>query len=61
MSSRFFRFALIVVLLLLAAQVMQPYVFRLMFEATTSRPVTPRGDHSEIERSTIALFEKVSP
>jgi hypothetical protein len=47
------------VLLLLAAQVMQPYVFRLMFAATTSRP--PRGELSEIERSTIALFEKVSP
>jgi S1-C subfamily serine protease len=61
MSARFFRFALIVVLLLLAAQVMQPYVFRLMFAATTARPVTPRGDLSEIERSTIAVFEKVSP
>jgi S1-C subfamily serine protease len=61
MSGRFFRFALIIVLVLLAAQVMQPYVFRLMFAATTSRPFTPRGELSEIERSTIAVFEKVSP
>jgi 2-alkenal reductase len=61
MNARFFRFALIIVLLLLAAQVMQPYVFRLIFAATTSRPVTPRGELSEIERSTIAVFEKVSP
>jgi hypothetical protein len=61
MNSRFFRLALIIVLVLLVAQVMQPYVFRLMFVATTPRPIEARGDLADLERSTIALFDKVSP
>ena len=61
MRDRFFRFALIVVLLLLAAQVAQPYLTRILFAQTTPRAVEARGDLSEIERSTIALFERVSP
>ena len=61
MNSRFLRFALVVVLLVLAAQVAQPYVIRLMFGATTPRPVEARGNLSEIENSTIALFDRVSP
>jgi S1-C subfamily serine protease len=61
MNGRFFRFAIVVVLLLLAAQVLQPYVSRLMFAQTTPRAVTPRGDLSDAERSIIALFERVSP
>jgi S1-C subfamily serine protease len=61
MSGRFFRFAIIIVLLLLAAQVAQPYVARLMLAATTPRPVEPRGNLADIELSTIALFERVSP
>ena len=61
MSGRFFRFAVLVVLLLLAAQVAQPYILRLMFAATTPRLVDARGNLSEAELATIALFERVSP
>ena len=34
MTSRFLRFAVLFVLLLLTAQVVQPYIFRLMYSAT---------------------------
>jgi 2-alkenal reductase len=61
MSSRFFRFAILFVLLLLAAQVAQPYIFRLMYSATTPRLVVPRGNLSEAEQANIALFRQVSP
>jgi 2-alkenal reductase len=61
MSGRFLRFAVLIVLLLLTAQVAQPYITRLMFAATTPRLVVPRGSLSEAERATIALFEQVSP
>ena len=61
MSSRFFRFAVLIVLLLLAGQVVQPYISRLMFAATTPRLVAARGNLSEAELATIALFERVSP
>ena len=61
MTSRFFRLAILVVLLLLTAQVAQPYIFRLMYSATTPKLVVPRGTLSEAEQSTIALFDHVSP
>ena len=61
MNTKLFRIALIVVLVLLAALVSQPYVFRLMFSATSPRPVEPRGELAEIEKSTIELFQRVSP
>jgi S1-C subfamily serine protease len=61
MSGRFFRFAIIVVLLLLAAQVAEPYINRLMFAQTTPRPIAARGDLSDAERSIVALFQRVSP
>ena len=44
-DARFYRFALIVVLALLAVSVAQPYVTRLLL--TARRPVTARGDLSE--------------
>ena len=61
MNTRLFRIALIVVLVLLAVQVLQPYVFRLMFSATSPRPVEPRGELADTEKSTIELFRRVSP
>jgi S1-C subfamily serine protease len=61
MNGRFFRIAVSIVLLLLAAQVAQPYITRMMFAATTPRPVEARGNLSEAERATIALFQRVSP
>jgi S1-C subfamily serine protease len=61
MSSRFLRFAIVFVLLLLTAQVAQPYLSRLMYSATTPKIIVPRGNLSEAEQATIALFDRVSP
>jgi S1-C subfamily serine protease len=61
MNSRFSRFAVIVVLLLLAAVVAEPYATRLMLSDTTPRVVTARGDLSEAEQTIVAIFQKVSP
>ena len=58
MTSRFLRFAVLFVLLLLTAQVAQPYIFRLMYSATTPKIIAPRGNLSEAEQSTIALFDQ---
>jgi 2-alkenal reductase len=60
-DGRFFRFAIIAVLALLAASVAQPYVTRLLLSGTAPRPVTARGDLSDAEQSITALFERVSP
>ena len=61
MTSRYFRFAVLFVLLLQTAQVAQPYIFRLMYSETTPKLVVPRGNLSEAEQATIALFDQVSP
>src|SRR5262245_23671524 len=61
MSDRTLRIVLIAVLVALGVYVGQPYVDRLLFSATTSRAVEPRGSLSGLERSTIQLFERVSP
>ncbi len=60
-DGRFFRFAFIAVLALLAVSVAQPYVTRLLLTDTAPRPVAARGDLSEAEQSIIELFERVSP
>jgi S1-C subfamily serine protease len=60
-DGRFFRFAIVVVLALLAASVTQPYVTRLLLSDTAPRPVTARGNLSDTEQSITALFERVSP
>src|SRR5215831_14652051 len=61
MNDRFSRIVLIALLVALGVYVGQPYVDRLLFSASTSRAVEPRGSLSDLERSTIALFEHVSP
>jgi 2-alkenal reductase len=60
-DARFYRFALIAVLALLAFSVAQPYVTRLVLSDTAPRTVAARGDLSEAEQSIIELFERVSP
>ncbi len=45
----------------LGVYVAQPYVDRMLFSASTPRAIEPRGNLSELERSTIELFERVSP
>src|SRR6202008_4277373 len=61
MGDRFTRIAVIVLLVALAAYLGQPYVDRLFFSASTPRAVEPRGALADLERTTIAIFERVSP
>jgi 2-alkenal reductase len=55
-NGRFLRFAILVILLLLAAWVAEPYVARLIFAQTSPRLIEARGNLSDAERSIIALF-----
>ena len=59
--DRFGRVALTILLVLLAILVAQPYVERLVFATTSPRTVTPRGELSQLEKSTVELFERVAP
>jgi S1-C subfamily serine protease len=61
MHDRFYRFAILLLILLLAILVGQPYVDRLLFAATSPRPIAARSDLADSERATISLFERVSP
>jgi 2-alkenal reductase len=60
MQDRFTRLTLSILLILLAAFVVQPYIDRI-FLSGTPRPVEPRGSLAEAERTTIEIFERVSP
>jgi S1-C subfamily serine protease len=60
MRDRFTRLTLGILLILLAAVVVQPYIDRIFFSGTP-RPVEPRGSLAEAERTTIEIFERVSP
>ena len=60
MRDRFTRLTLSILLILLAAFVVQPYIDRIFFSGTP-RPVEPRGSLAEAERTTIEIFERVSP
>jgi len=59
--DRFLRIAVTAALLLLALFVAQPYVTSLLFSADAPRAVTARGDLSQAEASTVALFERAAP
>jgi 2-alkenal reductase len=61
MSDRFARFAIAVVVLIVGVYLGQPYFDRFMYSASTPRAVAPRGTLSELERSSIELFERASP
>jgi 2-alkenal reductase len=61
MNQRITRIILIVLLIAVGAYIAQPYIDRLLYSASTPRTVEPRGSLSELERSTIELFEHVSP
>jgi len=61
MERRSFRLVALTILILLGFVVFRPYVERSLFSATAPRPVEARGNLSDSERSTIELFERVSP
>jgi len=60
-SARLTSVALLVLAVVLGVMAAQPYLDRLLFSASTPRPVTARGDLSGSERSAIEIFERVSP
>jgi S1-C subfamily serine protease len=55
------RAALIAALLVTIGVLVAPYARYFFFSATTPRPVQARGDFADLERITIALFERASP
>ena len=61
MDSRFSRFVLFAVLLLIAAFVAEPYVRDFAYTSPTPRPIEARGALADFERSAIAVFERDSP
>jgi S1-C subfamily serine protease len=60
-QNRFTRMLVAVLAVLLAIIAAQPYVERLLFSASTPRAVEPRGQLSDSERSTIAVFRHAAP
>src|ERR1700738_3338186 len=56
-----FRIAIFWLLVLATAFVAEPYVVAWRFSATSARTITPRADLTETERTTIKLFQSVSP
>src|SRR5437016_1162309 len=61
MPNRFTRIATVLIILLLAAVLAQPYVERMVFATTVPKPVAPRGDLAEWEKSTVDLFAQAAP
>jgi S1-C subfamily serine protease len=60
-QNRFTRMLVAVLAILLAIIAAQPYVERLLFSASTPRAVEPRGQLSDSERSTFAVFRLAAP
>lgn len=61
MNGRFNRSIIVVLVVLLAALVAEPYLERTVFSPPAPRLVAPRSDLAESERATIELFRRVSP
>ena len=61
MQDRATRIVMLVVAVLLAILVLQPYVNTYLFSAREPRPVAARGDLADLERTTIKVFETVAP
>src|SRR5947209_568562 len=61
MNQGFSRVALAIIIVLLAGVAAQPYIERGLYGTTSPKPVIPRGDLAESEKSTIELFERASP
>jgi 2-alkenal reductase len=61
MGDRLARVLVVALLVVLGAYLAQPYLDRFFYSASSPRSVEPRGSLSEIERTTIEVFERVSP
>ncbi|HEY7666439.1 MAG TPA: trypsin-like peptidase domain-containing protein [Xanthobacteraceae bacterium] len=61
MGDRTARILIVALLIVLGFYFGQPYFDRLMYSASTPRAVEPRGSLSEVERTTIDIFQRISP
>jgi len=61
MTDRFVRILGVGLVLLLGLWLVQPYLQRQFLAATTPRQVEARGDLAAFERTTIEIFDRVSP
>src|SRR6516165_9555165 len=61
MSQRITNLLIIALLIVVGIYIAQPRIDRWLYSASTPRTVAPRGNLSDLERSTIELFERVSP
>jgi 2-alkenal reductase len=61
MESRSTRFALLTILAVLAVIALRPYIEHHLYAATAPREVAARGSLADYEKSTIEIFEHVSP
>ena len=57
-SNRLFLTAILALLVIVAVR---PYVVERFYSATAPLPVQARGDLANYERSTVAIFNQVSP
>jgi 2-alkenal reductase len=60
-TSRLLAIAIVWLLLLATAWVVEPYAIALWASATAPRAIAPRGDLAEAERTTIKLYQTASP
>lgn len=61
MNSRFGRYAIIWILLILTIYVADEFVRGTLFTEDAPRPIAPRGSLTELEQSTVQLFENTAP
>jgi len=61
MRDRLSRLMLVLLVLMLGVLIAQPYIDRALFTASAPRLVETRSGLPDIEKATIALFERVSP
>src|SRR5215470_2152924 len=61
MSDRLARIAVLALIVVVGIYIGQPMFDRFFYSASTPRTITPRGALADIERTTIDLFERVSP
>ena len=61
MTTRLARALLVGIFTLLVIVAAQPYVYHYFWSAKTPRPVEPRASLTDLERTTIAIFDRDSP
>src|SRR5215470_9070096 len=61
MTNRTLTVVAAVILGLAVLFVARPYIDYQLYAQTTPRAIEPRGDLADLERTTIAIFERVSP